>query len=234
MSRAHYFYFKTSLVELEKKIESHQLNFEELLGDTFSEEQLVLFEKKLDELGALYVQPIFPELSFDDFYPRPGQEDEQRLFFSQCRSSLCLENLADFETNPFQVTYLNELLREFDEVLVDTGGVNEIEFKKTYLESLKKFKNIFTLLPESFEKKSVPLSLNSSDPIQALVTDLNKTLRLSGSTIPEDIPEKTKKLYLLMLSEEMDSTTLLRRSGMIPKDFGDHLERIKMLVKKCH
>lgn len=234
MSRAHYFYLKTSLVELEKKIESHQLNFEELLGDTFSEDQLIFYEKMLDQLGALYVQPIFPELSFDDFYPRPGQEDEQRLFFSQCRSSLCLENVADFETNPFQVTYLNELLREFDEVLIDTGGVNEIDFKKNYLESLKKFKNIFTLLPDSFEKKIVPVSLNSSDPIQALVTDLNKTIRLSGLTIPEDIPEKTKKLFLIMLSEELDSTTLLRRSAMTPKDFGDHLEKLKIILKKCH
>jgi hypothetical protein len=138
-----------------------------------------------------------------------------------------LFEVVDFDGVPVVLAVL-------DEVLVDPGGVQELSFKKNYLESLKKYKNIFTLVPDQFEKKIISPSFKSIDPIQAMVKDLNKDIRREGFSSSQEMPEKTKQLLLLMLSEELDSGQLLQKSGMIPKDFGDHLERLKMMVKKCH
>ncbi len=235
MSKAHYFYFRAALSEIEKIVKDHQADFDHLLNDTFTESELVLHESKLDEIGAIFVQPIFSEMTFDDFYVSEQQEAAQKDFFESCRSSICLENLPDFRTNPFQVTYLIELLRNFDEVLVDQGGTQNLVFKKEYLAELKGLKNIFSLVP-SFVPPVEARTTKPVDPIDFLIMDIYKELdRLSPEVIGQHLggqSEKLLKAYDALKDERLDASMLLRKSGLNAKDFDDNLERLKFFLRR--
>lgn len=236
MSNAHYFYFRLSVFDLDLKVKAHQLDFDQLLQDTFSEEELIRFEPLLDEIGAPFVQPIFSEMTFNDFYSSEKEAENQRQFFEASKSSICLENIPSFESNPFQVTYLIELLRDFEEVLIDTGGVNELMFKKDYVSELKKFKNIFSLLKQE-EKKVVPHKTSAPvDPIDFLIQDVYREMdQLDLKQIDKEIegqPEKTQKVYRAMRGERLEAGEIFKRSTLIPKDFDDNLERLKFFLRK--
>jgi len=240
MSNAHYFYFLTPLAELERIVGEHQKDFEELISDTFSESEILPFEGKLDAISAVFVQPIISELTFEDFYAKESEAIKQRSFFEECRSSICLENLPDFHSNPFQITYLIELLRNFDEVLIDKGGVNELEFKKDYIDGLKRFKNIFSLVPQDGVKLLEVKTTRPVDPIDFLVLDVYKEFdRLQNlgriNVVMEQIEdhsEKMKKTFLVIKEEKLDASALLRKSGLNAKDFDDHLEKLKFFLRK--
>lgn len=240
MSRSHYFYFHLSLDELETLVDIHQKEFDTLLEESFSDEELLTYEIMIDSIGALYVQPILEELSFDDFYANPHMEDQQHDFFKYCRSSIALENLPYLENNPFQVTYLKILLSRFGEVLIDPGGVSELQFKEDYLKELNRFKGIDELLQytkpiEVHAWTSMPI-----EPIDFLVQDVYKELeRLSlagkGKELEEVIKEqnaKIQKLFLVLNKGHFDASLLYQKSGLSPKDFDDYLEKLKFTLRK--
>lgn len=234
MARSLNLYFHLSIRELERVVEDYQREFDEVLEDTFSDEELQKFESLIDSIAAIYVQPVSSEMSFEDFYPNPKEEGKQRAFFQGAKSSICIDNLPYFESNPFQVTYLTDLLWSFEEVLIDRGGVSELVFRKDFLEELKKYKGMDSLLkdpaPKVIEvKSSIPVT-----PIDFLMVDIYKELdRLKGVPIDtESLSEKAKKIYLVMKDERLDSSTLFVKSGLIPKDFDDSLERLKFWLKK--
>lgn len=241
MSTSHYFYFPLSVEELEQVVDAHIKDFETIVGDLFSEDEVKLFEKLLDSIAAIYVQPILSELTFEDFYADDALAKEQQSFFESCRSSICLEGLPYLESNPFQVSYLKLLLSHFSEVLIDRGGVLELQFKDAYLGDLNKFKVMESLIPDipvtvvSSAKKTMPV-----DPIDFLVADVYKELaRIMGSGKMSLIDEalqsqslKVQKIYLAFQGEELDSSDVFKKSGLNPKDFDDHLERFKFLLKK--
>ncbi len=225
-----------SVEDLDKKFKAFQLDFDHLLNDTFTEEELSTYENLIDEIGAVFVQPIFSEMTFDDFYTNDEAAENQRLFFETCRSSICLENLPDFSLNPFQVTYLIELLRDFDEVLIDTGGINELMYKKEYIANLKRYKNIFSLLKDEAPKVVEVKTTQPIDPIDFLIRDVYRELdRLDSgamSTLIADQSEKMQKAYLALAGERLDASSLLKRSGLNAKDFDDTLERLKFWLKR--
>lgn len=219
---------------LEKIVESFQEEFNTLLEDCFSDEELRYFEKDIDAISAIYVQPIFSELSFDDFNPKPEEEQKQRFFFETCRSSILLENLPYFESNPFQVTYLLELLKRFDEVLIDRGGMNELMFKGPYVGMLKSYKSMDQVIPSVVPKKPEIKSSAPVDPIDFLIMDVYREVeRTAPLTLPvEELSPKVQKIYSAMKLDRMDSTDLLKASGLNAKDFDDGLERLKFWLKK--
>lgn len=235
-TRTHYFYLKLPLKDLEKLVEAHQEEFETMVGDSFTEEELKLHEKLLDSLASVEVQPILSELSFDDFYPAPQEEIKQRNFFESCKSSICLDNLPYFESNPFQITYLIDLLWSLDEVLIDRGGVHELIFKREYIDQLKKFKTMEVLLPETKERPLEVTTKQPVNPIDFVIQDVYKELELvqtMGIEIPiTDQSEKLQKIFHALAEKGLDADSLLKRSGLIPKDFGDNLERMKFFLKK--
>lgn len=240
MSRSHYFYFPLSVTELEQVILAHQVEFDTMVDDLFSEDEILTFERLLDSIAAVYVQPILSELSFEDFYPDPILLDKQRDFFLACRSSLTIENLPYLESHPFQVQYLKLLLSHFSEVLIDCGGVQELQFKATYLENLNKFRDIDLLIPEYSPKVAETTRSKPVDPIDFLILDVYKEIeriRLSGSseamerTLLEQSP-KIQKVYQVMKAGHHDATTVFQKAGLNPKDFDDHLEKLKFLLKK--
>ncbi len=241
MSRAHYFYFPLTVSQLEKIITAHQLEFDHFIQDSFSDEELAPHEKLLDDIAAVYVQPILSELTFDDFYAHKDLKVAQQFFFESCRSSIALENLPYFQTNPFQVSYLIMLLNHFDEFLVDQGGVSELVFKKAYILDLHKYKTLESLFTDS------PLKIHSPsksqipvNPIDFLIQDVYREIaRLrQADKMPELLEamkgqsEKRNKIFLVMKDGTKTASELLRDAGLIPKDFDDHMEGLKFFLKK--
>ncbi len=238
MSRSHYFYFKLSVKDLEALVSAYQVEFDALLEDCFSDEELTQHEKMIDAIAAVYVQPILSEMSFDDFYADEKNEEAQRIFFESARSSICLENLPYFESNPFQVTYLQSLLSRFLEVLIDSGGVNELVFRDQYLLELSKYKDIDSLISEYVAPKQEVKTSRPVDPIDFFIFDVYKELdRLKAEGKIADIrlddqSEKLKKIFFVMSAEKLDSSALLRKTGLGAKEFDDTLERLKFYLKK--
>lgn len=238
MPKAIYLYTKFPFHQLETIVDSHKENFEHLLEETFDEDELSHFEGKLDEIGAIYAQPILSELSFEDFYADDARELEQRTFFDSCKSSILLENVPDLESNAFQVSYLKLLLTSLPETLIDTGGMNTIQFKDSFVKELSTYKDISSL------SKTVDVKISHSPaalgPIDFLIQDINKELlRLKASNrlnvVDEEmavLSDKVKKLYSLMSTQSLDAHKLLVQSGLIPKDFGDNLERLKFFLRR--
>jgi hypothetical protein len=206
-----------------------------MLTFTFSDEELQILESKIDEIAAVFVGPILSELSFEDFYPHPPQEEAQKKFFVSCKSSLTFENVPYLETNPFQVTYLQSLLDKFDEVLIDRGGVNELVFKSEMQNLLSKLKSIDTMIGirPAPEKKARP-TLIPVDPIDFLILDVYREVeRLQNVEVDlTDLPLGLKKVFFLMQKENLDSASLYIRSGLNAKDFDDGLERLKFFLRK--
>lgn len=233
MSKSLTIYSRLSLRELEGIVQNFKEEFDHLLNDTFSEAELVSFEKKIDDIAAIFTQPILSDLTFDDFYPDPKKEESQRIFFNECRSSILLENLPFLESNPFQVTYLRKLLNLFSEALIDKGGVSELQFKGDFLLEIAPLKDIDTIVPPE-EKKIERKTHLPVDPIDFLILDVYKEIdRLKGTDVDiSELSHKVQKVYLVMKEQRLDSTQLIKAIGLNPKDFDDGLERLKFWLRK--
>lgn len=239
MARTHYFYSRLKVKDLDSLVGNLQTKFDTMIKDLFSDDELQKYEPLLDQMAAVIVQPILRELSFDDFYADPKLEIEQREFFLQCQSCLCFDQLPYFQSNPFQVSFLLQVLERLEQVLIDQGGTTLLEFKTSYLEVLKQFKTIDSLIsnvPKPLEvKTSKPVN-----PIDFVIRDVyveidrlvnSNRLHFAAEQM-ESQSEKLQKLFSVMRTEKFDANTLLKKSTLIPKDFGDYLERLKFFLKK--
>ncbi len=240
MSETLYLYTHVSLANLEKLVKSHQDSFDEELNDLFSEEELQDFERQVDGIAAVYVQPVISELTFDDFSAKAEEAAAMRSFFDACKSSIVLENLPYLQSNPFQVSYLVRLLHRLDEALVDTGGVNELVFKAQYLSALEKYKKMEDLISLAYVKKEAVKPKKPLDPIDFLVQDvfkeydriLDQGKLYEVTQLLEAQSEKQQMLFRALGEDRSDAAALLRNSGLIPKDFDDNLERMKFFLRK--
>ena len=242
MSRALYLYTSLSLKELEAILAAHQDEFDHYLTELFSDEERSVFEKSIDAIGAVYVQPIITELTFEDFTPKPGQDNEQRHFFETCRSSLCIENLPYLEENPFQVSYLLMLFSSLPEVLIDQGGFEELLFKNGFLQTLESYKSIDTFISSPKEKKiRPPQRTQAVDPIDFLINDVRQLLikhQAQGVELSQYLAEAPEQvLQIFQAFQDIphnDSHEIFRHSRLKPKEFDDYLERLKLTLKKIH
>ncbi len=219
--------------DLDLLLDGHRKAFEEALLDAFTDEELERHERLLEGLASVEAQPLLEGLGFDDMVVNPAKEDEQRAVFAACRSTLCLENVPWLETNPFQVSYLKDLLSRLPATtLVDRGGMEELVFGRDYLRELAPLKDMVGLeavVPEAVARRAPVLG-----PIEILVHDVSRELeRLEGITIPiQERSEKLQKIFRAFASGERDPGMLLRLSGLNAKDFGDGLEGLKFFLKK--
>jgi len=216
-------------------MEAFKEEFDHLLNDSFTEFELEHFEKQIDSIAAVYVQPVLEELSFDDFYADPVFENDQRMFFERCKSTIVLENLPYLESNSFQVSYLKMLLTKFDDVLIDRGGVSELCFKDQFLKDLSGFKTIDSLLKPIEKVIEVKTPSKPVDPIDFLIMDVYRELnRLKGAPVnPEGLPPKIIKIFAVMEAEpKLGADALLRKTSLNPKDLDDGLERLKFWLRK--
>lgn len=222
-------------------LELHRKEFELMLGDNFSEDELLTHERMLDAVAAVEATAVVPELAFDDFFCEPEVEQQQRLFFERCRSTLCLENMPFLETNPFQVSYLKLLLLRLGEVLIDQGGHQPLVFTEVYLEELAPFKTMDDLLVPVKKTPAPVRSMAPVDPIDFLIRDVSRELQrlhhadkmgLALQALAQQPSEKLAKLFGAFSLGEVDASVLLKKSGLNPKDFDDHLERLKFFLRK--
>lgn len=243
MSRSLYLYTRLQPAELTLYVEKFLESFEEYLKDHFSEEELQTLESYLDQMAEVVGQPLGSELFFEDFYAPANEEEKQRAFFATVKSCICLDHMPFLENNPFQVTYLQELLNGLGEVLVDQGGVHELQFKDVFLKGLERYKNA-----RSFERPDdyVPALKRVQtkapvEPIDFLVLDVYReldriksqgklTIVLQGL---QDRSEKVKTIFFVMREERLDADVLLMKTKMGAKDFDDHLEKLKFYLRKC-
>ncbi len=224
------------LKTLESLLAAYQEDFDHYLAELFTEDELLAFEAKLDAIAAVSAQPMF-DVSFDDFYSDPETEEDQRAFFARCRSTLVIENLPFFESNPFQVTYLNDLFNKFDEILIDRGGISELMFRDGYLEILRSFKAIDTFTPKPKAPpamSSMAKSLQPVDPIDFLVRDVYRELDRLGARVPvaDELSPKVRKILEAVLGERTSPDELLRRAGLNAKDLDDGLESLKFWLRR--
>lgn len=234
MANNHYFYTKYSLSDLDLIVSDHQKVFNHSLEDLFSDDELLRYENLIDSIAAIYVQPILSDLSFDDFYADSVFESEQKSYFLECRSSICLENIPYLETNPFQVSYLLELLGLLPGILVDRGGVNELLFEKDYGRMLTRFKKMEDLVSQVTPR---PIEVKTSkpvDPIDFYIRDVYFELeRLRDQKISiDELSPKIQKIFHVMEMGHFDASELLKRVGLNPKELDDGLERLKFWLKK--
>lgn len=225
-------FLHSDLRTTEAIVHAHQEEFEILLKDLFTDEELEVLESKLDAIGAIYVQKKSDEVTFDDFY----SEESRREFFDSCKSMITIENLPYLESNPFQVTYLKDLFAKFHDFLIDQGGVSELMNKSEFLNYLGKFKSLDGA--PSIEKSNAPKPMKKSipvDPIDFLILDVYKEFdRLKSTSVPfEELSEKVFSIYAVMRHERIeDGSELLKRVGLNAKDLDDGLERLKFWLRK--
>lgn len=237
MSKNLSFYFPLNVSELSALVEAYQKEFDELISDSFSDDELEHVEKKLDALAAVYVSPVAAELTFDDF----EADESQRDFFTQCKSILVLENVPYLETNVFQVSWLQLFLGRFSAFLVDQGGLSDLVPKEKFLASLSSYKNMDGLLKQE-RPAPPPLKHGVSAPvlpIDFLILDVYQEIeRLrSGGRIQEALErvaemDKPRRIFTIMKEGKLDAHSLLQLSALNPKDFDDNLERLKFTLKK--
>lgn len=236
MGRSLNIYTHLRLPQLDLLVKAHQAHFDEFLEDSFTDEELNQYETLIDGIAAVWVQPILPDLSFEDFYADEKTEVLQRDFFQSAQSSILLDNLPFFENNPFQISYLQMLLKRLGDVLIDRGGVSHLMFTQDYLPEISKFKTAEAFIDEGPKIPQITsIPGRPVHPIDFLVLDVYREVkRLKGSqhlnlTL---MPEKTNKIYQVMQTPDLDASEILKLSGLIPKDFGDNLERLKFILKK--
>ncbi len=237
MARTFTFYFPLKVSELDALVSSFQKEFDELVQDSFTEDELEIMEKKLDALAAVYVNPILHELTFDDF----EADEMHRAFFGSCKSSLLLENLPYLETNPFQVSWLQLFLERFSDFLADKGNLSALVTKKEFLTELERFKNMDPLTkPEKPAPKPLQHGIKAPVlPIDFLILDVYKEIqrlheagKMNAGLEAVASFEKARRIFSIMKEGKLDANSLLSLSGLNTKDFDDHLEKLKFILRK--
>jgi hypothetical protein len=239
MSKSLILFLPCSLSYLNEVVEKHQQNFQILLGDIFDESEIESFDHYLETISAISSGPMMSELSFDDLDVNREQEQQQRAFFNNCKSSICLENLPFLDSNPFQVSYLIELLNCFDQALVDFGASSPLMFKEDFLKHLSTYKSIDALKPPPPPLPTRIQKFLPVDPIDFLVADVYQEItRLQKShKLPlwqNVIHQGQKKLLYVMSDHYLDPATLFIKSGLNPKEFDDTMEKLKFWLKSIH
>lgn len=208
-------------------------DFDILLGDLFSDDELERYEKWLDHLALLDANAILSELTVDDLNIAPEQTQAQVDFFQKCKSTVSIENLGFIETNPFQVSYLLAFLERMDECLVDLGGMEDLVFKTQWQGDLRRLRQMETLVRIERPLPVIPLAATITQ-VDRIVHEIYRELeRLGVETIDtSEMAEKRTRIITPMLQGQYSSNELLTLSGLNPKDFGDGLEGLKFYLKR--
>lgn len=231
MGREIYLYSAHPPLELEVLVDEYKKAFETELGDLFSDEDLVRFERQLDELATLDVQPRLESLSLDDFAIDESARASLAQFFEECRAVICLENVPFLENNPFQVSYLRGLLRHVGPLLVDLGGLVELMTSEEFLSSIARLRSVDALVPAV----DVVTKPRATEPTLAdlLLVDVYRELdRLEGQVTMAAMSERQQRIFVLLRTGRPSAVELLKLSGLNPKDFGDGLESLKFFLKR--
>lgn len=235
MAAALYLHTTLNVDDLRVLVSAFQKSFDEWLGDHFDDDELDIYADAIDRIAFVDVQPKLSELSVDDYSSPEEKTEKLRALFEACRSTITIAHLPYLESNPFQVTYLLRLLNVLGEILIDKD-LEELLTKEELETELRRYRSTEALGPSVFVPKVQP-SVRSFDPVTQMVTEIYnelKRLEVEGALPDTELvpSEKARKLYQVMRNDPLDPDSLLRITGLAPKDFGDHLEKLKFWLRK--
>ncbi len=241
MARALYVYAPLDVRLLEEVVESHVESFGEEIKDLFSDDELEIFHRQLDEMAPFSVSAKPHELQFDDFEADPDNK-EKRDLFGRVHSLVVLENLPFLETNVFQVSSIRAFLERLPEVLVDEEGLGDLLSKDEYLQKIASLKGIETVLKE-VSPRVAPVSKPSFipvEPIDFLIRDVYQEMeRILREKLLEKVlidlrseKETLKDLFFIVREGQLPPDELFKRSGLSAKNFDDDLEKLKFFLKR--
>jgi hypothetical protein len=203
------------------------------------DERLGQLDRLCDELCAVELHSVIEGLSLEDFEYDHELQDEYAQFFKEVQGCVSFVGLTDPSLNPLLTSYMEHWLMSVKDGLIDLGGLNEVIRKSIYLEQLKSLPSTnkwLEALPKPKEKNR-PLKVHDN-PIQFLIDDIVRLMDQSSEqallTFEDDINQQAKLLTLWgpLKNKVFDARDLLSASGLHPKDFGDSLERLRLLMRR--
>lgn len=251
MNTTLYFYSHLDCEELQLIVEKHQAWLDDELHRLYDlvddDEQGVESLKKIDqwseELGAPEVHPIHEELCFDDLTFDESSSDlmAQKQFFAGCRSSLVWHHLADFHTNPLQVTAVKNFCEIHPEILID-GDIDERlyfgqEFKAKLSTQFQDSQKVIAPERKSTTQKKMKIVLDDN-PIELRLKKIRLHLDaltpLEKDQLKATFLERWPDLELLYRGIEADKNQEELRvfCELLPKAYTDGIERIFLFLKK--
>lgn len=226
MSKSLHIFLPYTQKELLKIIEDYQSDFDEILKEEFSEDELESLADSLDTLASVDVTSRTQDVTIDDFEIENKDLPLMSDAFGKTKSVLVFDELPFLDTHPLQVTYLKNLLWSFREGIVDRGGVNKLIFLKDYLLILKKYKGMDALnlsVPE-VQKVVIP---GPTDPL-SVIYELVLNSKISEINHHS---EKMKMIFHLIRNQKISKENLFKESRLSLKDFGDEIERLRIYLK---
>lgn len=203
------------------------------------DQRLTQLDRFCDELCAVELHSVIEGLSLEDFEYAPEFQLEFSEFFKEVQGCVSFIGLTDPSLNPLLASFMEHWLSGVKDGLIDLGGLNEVMKKSIYLEQLKSLPSTrkwLESLPKTKEKlRSIKIHDN---PIQQIIDDIILLLQQSKEpallSFEADINQQAKLLALWgpIKNKVYDARDLLSASGMQPKDFGDSLERLRLLMKR--
>jgi hypothetical protein len=226
---------------LKELVEAQEKLFEEWLLDNFTDDEIDFYQDMIDSISSVLIDSKIDELKFEDYEAIRGDISFKKILFHKSITTISFSDLPYLENNPFQVSYLTMLLNQLNIVLIDPGGLEDLLLKEEYLVKLGEFKKADDLLFRPSYQQSIVQNTSQKvyDPIDKLVTEIyNELKRLEVAGIlpmsGDDLPEKTRKILISIQQDYYDSNQLLALTALHPKDFDDHLEKLKFYLKKVN
>lgn len=250
MNTTLYFYTHLDCEELQIVLDKHQAWLDDELHRLYDlvddDQQGASDLKKIDlwadELGAPEVHPIHDELSFDDltFDGSSIELTAQKQFFAGCRSSLVWQHLADFHTNPLQVSAVKNFCENLPEILID-GDIDDcLYFGEEFRAKLaSQFIDSQVAILKNHKKDQRPkiIAVCDDNPIQLRLKKIRQKLKelssLEKQKVRDDFVSKWPDLDRLFrgIEENKEQNELRIFSGLAPKSFTDGIERIFLFLK---
>lgn len=251
MNTTLYFYSHLDCKELQLIVEKYQAWLDDELHRLFDlveddqegAAQLKMLDQWSEELGAAEVHPIHDELSFDDLNFEADSLDltAQQQFFSGCRSSVVWQHLADFHTNPLQVSAVKYFCELHPEVLIDGDLDDRLYFGHEYRAKLAtQFKDSAQLItPTATRNRKPSLKVVMDDnPIELRLKKITQKLAEMSGT--EKLEAKQNFLYQWPELEKLYSGIETQKtqddlrvySELGAKAYTDGIERIFLFLKK--
>ena len=193
----------------------------------------------IDSIALVLIDLKVEEINFEDYDSISGDSNLKKDLFKKVKTTISFNEMPFLESNPFQVSYLLLLLERLEGILIDPGTLSDLQLKEEFFIKLSHLKKAQDFLADF--SPSVPISKKASprtfDPIEYLITEIYnelKRLEVSGKLplLGEDLPDKTKKLLSVMQTDYFTSEDLLKITSLHPKDFDDHLEKLKFYLRK--
>jgi hypothetical protein len=203
------------------------------------DERIRSIDRLCDELCAVELHPVIEGLSLSDFECAQEFVEAYGQFFKEVQGCVSFVGQIDPSLNPLLASFIEHWLHSVGDGLIDLGGLNEMMNKSIYLAQLKALPSTRKWLETLPKKKVSPRTMKSHDnPIQLIIDDIANLFEQATpealTNFEESLGQQAKLLSLWgpLKKQVFDARDLLQACGLHPKDFGDCLERLRLLMRR--